>query len=422
MTTTGTSGSTFFDAWNAPSSDSSEESEEAAVKAVQDWLGKNSPNKVEEYKDKKVLLVASKKGYPKVVQQLLEDKELLKVEVDARAEELKEKAHESKTLISGFREACRELKSKVKKSAAGSAVCIADLHCQKQADYKSCYDMITLYTYICEEIPDVSSLNLVICALRDLGWTNMDDIKDHWDKVRDELREYHLKDKEKREKEKLQARPRIEPSLLSKLSEARHNYKGSWNKLFDAEDQAPKSFCSTPCSLGYATLPSLLVLLPGLVLVFIYDLVHYEEQLWLECFIWLGIFGLLQIFYALLVAPFTGWAMIKEASPGTDLGATLKGSMNMQGLVSTFLFSTIMGRLQVGLNFDLINNATEVSTLGFQINSEGEIVAMGDPDAMNATEHVLQQWCAIYACDLSCYEIPHTLNALSTSKYYIVVH
>ena len=57
---------TALDACNA-----SEENEAAAVK---DWLG-NSTNKVEEYKDIKMLLVASEKGYPKVVQKLLEDKE-----------------------------------------------------------------------------------------------------------------------------------------------------------------------------------------------------------------------------------------------------------------------------------------------------------------------------------------------------------
>ena len=43
--------------------------------------------------------------------------------------------------------------------------------------------------------------------------------------------------------------------------------------------------------------------------------------------------------------------MIKEASRDTDLGETLKCSMNMQGLVFAFLFSTILARLQVGLDF-----------------------------------------------------------------------
>ena len=116
---------------------------------------------------------------------------------------------------------------------------------------------------------------------------------------------------------------------------------------------------------------------------------------------WLVALGCSQMIFALLAAPFTGWGMIKEASRDTDFGATLKGSMNMQGLVSTFLFSTIMGRLQVGLNFDLTNNAdnaTQVSSLEMALMNSGlksELLFLQDH-----TEQVLQQWCAICACDL----------------------
>ena len=105
--------------------------------------------------------------------------------------------------------------------------------------------------------------------------------------------------------------------------------------------------------------------------------------------------------------------MIKEASRDTDLGATLKGSMNMQGIVSTFLFSTIMGRLQVGLDLDITNNATQLSTLELDELDESVVGRLNlfvqMPDAYNwtnqlegrdAAEHVLMQWCAIYACDL----------------------
>ena len=81
-----------FEACNAPYS---EENEEAAVQAVKNWLASSGPNKVEEYKSpdksstKSMLLVASENGYPKVVRELLKDKELVKVELDDRAEELK---------------------------------------------------------------------------------------------------------------------------------------------------------------------------------------------------------------------------------------------------------------------------------------------------------------------------------------------
>ena len=139
---------------------------------------------------------------------------------------------------------------------------------------------------------------------------------------------------------------------------------------------------------------AIVVFVPVFVLIFHYDVVHYEEKLWSECFVWLGLFALAQIVFAFLVAPYRGWGMIKESSRDADLGATLRGSMNMQGLVSTFLFATIMGRLQVGLRFDLTNNVTKVSS--FDTPSIRDI---GSPDthAFDYTfaEHALEQWYAV---------------------------
>ena len=397
-----------YKAWDACNAPYSEEKEDIAVQAVKDWLSNtDSSMKVEKYKSNTMLLVASEKGYPKVVQDLLGDKDLLKVEVNRQEELFQEAqkmdgdaAHDHPS-GSGFAQAREKSKAKMKAAEAGELNDQGnDSRFLERARYKSCYDMITLYTYIGEEIPDALTLIGVISALRDLGWMSMEDIAEDWDKVRDELREKN----------------KMEPLLLAKLSEARYNYD-AWShkyKHFDNEANAPiKSNSLKPPSLVerlvyatfgflYAISSLLIVLIPGPVLVLLYDLVHYEEKLWLECYAWLGAFGFGQIIYALLAAPSTGWGMIKEASRDTDFGAKLKGSMNMQGLVSTFLFSTIMGRLQVGLDFDLTNNATQVSTLEFQINSSHfrerrEIAAMVGSDA---TEHVLEHWCAMYAFDL----------------------
>ena len=399
-----------FDACNAPYTP---ENADIAFQAVQVWLAPGNSNKVDEYTSStpSILLFAIENGYPKVVQQLLKDEDLLEVEVEDRAAELFRKEQNMKGgVASGFANARKELKKqltpgvKAKKSAAEPEVPKDHKwkrsQVMEQARYKTCYDMITLYMYIGEAIPDVRTLIDVISKLRDLGWMSMDDITDHWDKVRDELRE----------------KKKMEPLFLDQLSEARYNYDGWWHKhkQFNDEDTASESFCChgfcstlgsfvyvTIPSLIVVTIPSLIVLVPILVLVLLYDLVHYDDRLWLECFAWLGVFGLVQIFYALLRAPFTGWGMIKEASGDTDFGATLKGSMNMQGLVSTFLFSTIMGRLQVGLNFDLTNNAdnaTQVSSLEMALMNSGlksELLFLQDH-----TEQVLQQWCAICACDL----------------------
>jgi hypothetical protein len=156
--------------------------------------------------------------------------------------------------------------------------------------------------------------------------------------------------------------------------------------------------------LVFAIIVSLLVFVPVFVLIFHYDLVHYEEQLWSECFMYLGIFALAQIVFAFLAAPYTGWGMIKESSRDADLGVTLRGSMHMQGLVSTFLFATIMGRLQVSLRFDLTNNVTEVNS--FDTPSIVHIIGTPDTDAFDYTfaEHALKQWYAVpYTCMCTLY-------------------
>ena len=144
------------------------------------------------------------------------------------------------------------------------------------------YDMITLYTYIGEEIPDVDTLFLLITALRTLGWVTMDDIQDHWGDVRAELR-------------KKEQGVEIEHSLVNKLSEARYNY-GSWSReskdVLGRRTEKPIRSLVHLFLYVFAIVVSLIVLVPVLVLIFHYDLVHYEEQLWSECFVWLGFFSL----------------------------------------------------------------------------------------------------------------------------------
>ena len=111
---------------------------------------------------------------------------------------------------------------------------------------------------------------------------------------------------------------------------------------------------------------------------------------------WLCGFALAQIVAAFLTAPRTGWGMIKESSRDKDLGVTLSGSMNQQALVSTLLFSTIMGKLQVPLkNVDLTNNVGNVSS--FDLQAEDYTIAMANPDAADYkfAEHALAQWCAV---------------------------
>jgi hypothetical protein len=367
-------------------------------------------------------MVASKYGYLEVVKTLLKDEDLVKCELTDRAQEMRRRDRQgifddvpsdNDEPPSNFTLARQEVDMLDEEFTrpwgpreATRAPITAEEAVQHQEEYTqrkckqvrcaSCRDMITLYSYIGEEIPDVPTLISVIDALRALGFMSMDDIQDHWDKVRDELREKGIK--------KGGDDVKIELSLLAQLSEARHNY-GSWSEHFKDEDKLDeetkngmRKFCCSTLGFGgtlvYATLLSLIVLVPAVVLVLLYDLVHYEEQLWWECFVWLCFFGLGQIVAAFWAAPFIGWGMIKEASRDTDLGATLKGSMNMQGLVSTFLFSTIMGKLQVGLNFDLTatSNATTVSSY---FNSYfDEPVSMVGPNAADYTfaEYALKQW------------------------------
>ena len=383
------------------------EDEVAAVEAVEAWL-KHADNE----EKRAMLVVASKEGYPKVVEELLKDTDFVKFELRARARELDDRSKVGDISLSssgfivrfpedatpsGFTSARRAAKgaaewAKPKTWSPEEFTKFTEWKC-KQVRCTSCYDMLTLYTYIGEEIPDVATLVHVIDALRELGWETMDDIQDHWGNVSDSLRE---------------KKKNVERPLVNQLSEARYNY-GSWNKQFKDEDKPPKKDEDKPAKLisdfcltlhlcwmiVYATVLSLIVFVPIIVLIFYYELVHYEEQLWSECFVWLGLFALAQFLVAFCAAPSTGWGMIKESSRDADLGVTLRGSMNMQGLVSTFLFATIMGRLQASLRFDLTNNVTEVSS--FDTPSIVDIIGTRDIDAFDYTfaEHALAQWYAV---------------------------
>ena len=298
----------------------SEESEGAAVAAVEKWLdGADDRTREYEKKDgesKTILEVASENGYLGVVKKLLEYKDLVEFELNARVTELKERSKQGEVSFSfsktskGFQVADKATPSGftlARQAAKGAAEWdkskselppneFGEWKC-KQVRCTSCYDMITLYTYIGEEIPDVTTLLGVIGALRELKWVTMDDIQDHWVKFSDDLREKNVV-----------ARP-----LVAQLSEARYNY-GSWNKQFKDEDKLIKrkakllDLFKKPSSLVsheeikhflrffwtpfFATILSLIVFVPVFVLIFHYDLVHYEEQLWSECFVWLGFFSL----------------------------------------------------------------------------------------------------------------------------------
>ena len=317
-----------FDACEKPNS---EESKDAAVAAVEKWLREDAGV----YKgEKAILAVASENGYLEVVKRLLKNEGVVNFELNARAEELKERAKEGvlsstskgfqfvfKATPSGFTLARQAASKGAEKSPEDWNS--SRMQMSKQVRCTSCYDMITLYTYIGEEIPDVTTLHKVIDALRKLGWVTMDDIQDHWNDVRESLRK------------------EIERSLVKKLSEARYTY-GSWNKQFKDEDkfndedktmwlmitECPRAMLLQLLSLVFAIIVSLLIFVPVFVLIFHYDLVHYEEQLWSECFMYLGIFALAQIVFAFLAAPYTGWGMIKESSRDADLGVTLRGSMH----------------------------------------------------------------------------------------------
>lgn len=148
----------------------SKENEEAAVQAVKYWLNErkaNSNTKVDEYTSgtKSMLLVASENGYPKVVQQLLEDEELVKIEVDrgAKALFLKYTVHEGNAHDaprSGFAEARNKVKAKKREYGRVPRGVGAEEYpewnrtqAKEQARYKSCYDMITLYAALTRRRP-----------------------------------------------------------------------------------------------------------------------------------------------------------------------------------------------------------------------------------------------------------------------------
>ena len=319
-------------ALNACNEDFSEDNEKAAVNAVKDWLKpalKGWGNDVvEEYKSNNMLQVASEKGYLKVVQQLLQNKELVKVEVDRRAKELflkytiqEENAHDASR--SGFAEALNKLKAK--KSECGRVPDDMEVEkypewkrsqAEEQARYKACYDMITLYMYIGEEIPDATTLIGVISALHDLGWTNMDDISAYWDKVRKGLHEArnNYDGSWNSYWRTFGLGEGIPSALLDQLSEARYNYDASWDKYFEGEDKAYVGFsfsneCRSALFLFLAAfLLCLIVFVPIIyVLALRSDIVlidvRIEKQLWLECYVWLGLFALEQFGFALWAAP-----------------------------------------------------------------------------------------------------------------------
>ena len=107
-----------------------------------------------------------------------------------------------------------------------------------------------------------------------------------------------------------------------------------------------------PGYVSYATALLLVMCVPavpGFVLA-TNDVVHYEEQLWSTCFVWMYAVVIAQTLIVFLTAPYLGWGMIKESSRDQDLGVTLRGSMNQQAVVSTLLFSMTMAKLQTGLS------------------------------------------------------------------------
>ena len=112
-----------------------------------------------------MLLVASENGYPKVVQQLLEDEELVKIEVDrgAKALFLKYTVHEGNAHDaprSGFAGARNKVKAKKREYGRVPRGVGAEEYpewkrtqAKEQARYKSCYDMITLYAALTRRRP-----------------------------------------------------------------------------------------------------------------------------------------------------------------------------------------------------------------------------------------------------------------------------
>ena len=388
--------------------------ERAAVAAVAAWLNHFADDKsgtyarlTDEEGNFTMLVIASENGYPEVVRTLLKDEALVKFELgQVRGDvEALVKFEETRLKTAGGFTLARQLAKHAKQGELFSSCSTTEYEKMpaqetspeewegvngRKARCKSCYDLITLYRYIGEEIADVPTLTRVIAALHELGWRSMDDIQDHWGDVSKELRK----------------KSKVERALVIQLSEARYNY-GSWDRQFKEKgrsdtwhvkikDKGNKAkqlgvFCK---ALVFALFIALFIFVPGIVLVIYYHLVHYEEQLWIECFSWLYGFALAQIVAAFLTAPRTGWGMIKESSRDKDLGVTLKGSMSTQAIVSTLLFSTIIRKLQVNLkDFDLTNNVTHV------IDYFDDMNAMA-PDAADFAfaEYALVQWYAVYTC------------------------
>ena len=299
----------------------SEHSETVAVAAVAAWLnhfaGDESGAYAEVADEKKhtMLMVASENGYPKVVEKLLKDEGLVKFELDARARELKAREKAStRSQGQGYSDVAkaRQLAKHARQGHLYSSASkqYEPMHTKESAEQwggfngrqercKSCYDMITLCMYIGEEIADVPTLLSLIAALQKLGWVNMDDIQDHWSDVRDGLR----KQDDLLKLPSVMGSENKRRALVTRISEARYNY-GSWHKQFkekgpfdnlhvEIKEEAKQlgvfckalvfatvfsqkmAFCG---ALGYATILSLIILVPGIVLVLYYHLVHYEEH------------------------------------------------------------------------------------------------------------------------------------------------
>ena len=363
----------------------SEQAEYAAVEAVAAWLddvttqmAATSGFSSADREDGGILLmIASETGYPKVVQTLLKDKNVVECELKLRAEEMWENPSGGPsgfTVARYFAKHARQgelycVPASSKHQAMLNARCKQYGPMQlvesaeewegvngRKARCKSCYDMITLYVYIGEEIADVPTLARVISALHELGWETMNDIQENWGDIRGGIRE------ELRTLLTSSASSfalKVGSALVTRLSEVLVNYRDNWAKPFederhmrikeDAEEVRQSSvFCGLSGYVGYVIL-LLIVCVPGTVLA-IFDLVHYEGQLWWKFFVWMSAVVIAQTLIVFLTAPYLGWGMIKESSRDKDLGVTLRGSMSTQAIVSTLLFSTTMSKLQIDLN------------------------------------------------------------------------
>ena len=312
-----------------------------------------------------MLMVASENGYPEVVRKLLEDENFVKFELDARAKETRRNP-------GGFTSA-RKLAKHAKQghlySSAGIRRSMQESDTAwegvkgRRARCRSCYDMITLYFYIGEEIDDVPTLRRVIAALRHFGWETMDDIQDRWSDVRDELRKGD-------DHPSCSGRIcKIESALVTRLSEVLVNYRDNWAKPFNEleESKSVHKHKSQGVFSGASLfwLFSPIVFLPVIILA-INDVVHWEEQLWSKCFAWLCGFALAQIIAAFLTAPYLSWGMIKESSQDKDLGLTLKGSMSTQAIVSTLVFSMTMSKLQISPSLDMVVDFNQTASTSEQ--------------------------------------------------------